>query len=189
MFAKSGNRRNSHLIVNYGGPVGEDYWFLNSEVHDKTPARLNHVVPHRPGGGVSSTKGTQSFARDGAAKDEYEIFPKLAAQIWPNSTRRGLVAAAATRDAGSAITGTVDARERRNEPRSIIRCGHGSNGSKELSAGRGLGGLEPGKRADLVIRQKSPRRHPQHQTHHSLGEEERELFEGSTLNEVVVGGP
>src|SRR5258707_7728780 len=45
MFAKSGIAETPTLIVNYGGPFGEDYWFENSEGHDN--AKLNHFMPHR----------------------------------------------------------------------------------------------------------------------------------------------
>src|SRR6202040_535170 len=40
MFAKSGIAETPTLIVNYGGPFGENNWFENSEVHDN--AKLNH---------------------------------------------------------------------------------------------------------------------------------------------------
>src|SRR5947209_19272864 len=44
MFAKSGIAETPTLIVNYGGPFGEDYWFENREVHHN--AKLNHFMPH-----------------------------------------------------------------------------------------------------------------------------------------------
>jgi len=72
MFAKSGIAETPTLIVNYGGPFGEDYWFENSEVHDNV--KLNHFMPHRVID--QRTKRRQGWFR----KDEYE-FPKLAAQM------------------------------------------------------------------------------------------------------------
>src|SRR5437763_12067718 len=72
MFAKSGIAETPTLIVNYGGPFGEDYWFENSEVHDDP--KLNHFMPHRVID--QRTKRRQGWFR----KDEYE-FPRLAAQM------------------------------------------------------------------------------------------------------------
>jgi hypothetical protein len=45
MFAQSGIAETPTLIVNYGGPFGEDYWYEYSEVHDN--AKLNRFTPHR----------------------------------------------------------------------------------------------------------------------------------------------
>ena len=45
MFAQSGISETPTLIVNYGGPFGEDYWYEYSEVHDN--AKLNHFTPHK----------------------------------------------------------------------------------------------------------------------------------------------
>jgi len=33
------------LIVNYGGPFGEDYFYESTNVHDDV--KLNHFTPHR----------------------------------------------------------------------------------------------------------------------------------------------
>jgi len=48
MFAKSGIAETPTLIVNYGGPFGEDYWFENSEVHDNAKLNQFRAAP-RPG--------------------------------------------------------------------------------------------------------------------------------------------
>src|SRR5260370_12247033 len=45
MFAQSGIAETPTLIVNYGGPFGEDYLYLNTQVHDN--AKLNHFTPHK----------------------------------------------------------------------------------------------------------------------------------------------
>jgi hypothetical protein len=43
MFAQSGIAETPTLIVNYGGPFGQEYWFENTEVHDN--AKLNRFTP------------------------------------------------------------------------------------------------------------------------------------------------
>ena len=45
IFAQSGIASTPTLIVNYGGPFGEDYCYEYTEVHDN--AKLNHFTPHK----------------------------------------------------------------------------------------------------------------------------------------------
>src|SRR5258708_34021707 len=82
MFAQSGIAETPTLIVNYGGPFGEDYWYLNTEVHDN--AKLNHFTPHKVID--EKTKRRPGWFR----KDEF-AFPKLSAQIAKLVRALGLV--------------------------------------------------------------------------------------------------
>src|SRR5258707_11191121 len=82
MFAKSGIAETPTLIVNYGGPFGEDYWFENSEVHDN--AKLNHFVPHR-------VLDLRTKRRGGWFRKDEFAFPKLAAQMAKLERAGGLV--------------------------------------------------------------------------------------------------
>src|SRR5207248_6356090 len=88
MFAQSGIAETPTLIVNYGGPFGEDYWYLNTEVHDN--AKLNHFTPHTVID--EKTKRRPGWFR----KDEFE-FPKLAAQMAKLVRAGGLVGVASHR--------------------------------------------------------------------------------------------
>src|SRR5260370_32225630 len=148
MFAKSGIAETPTLIVNYGGPFGEDYWFENSEVHDN--AKLNHFVPHRVLD--QRTKRRQGWFR----KDEYE-FPKLAAQMAKLVRAGGLVGVGSHGEmqgigyhwelwmlASGGMT-----------PFEVIRCATG-NGSKIVGPPADLGSIEPGKIANTGIMDKSP---------------------------------
>src|SRR6201995_6144286 len=72
MFAQSGISETPTLIVNYGGAVGEDYWYENTNVHDN--AKLNHFTPHK----IIDEKTKRRPA--GFRKDEY-AFQKQGAQI------------------------------------------------------------------------------------------------------------
>jgi len=176
MFAKSGIAETPTLIVNYGGPFGEDYWFENSEVHDN--AKLNHFVPHRVLD--QRTKRRQGWFR----KDEYE-FPKLAAQMAKLERAGGLVGVGSHGEmqgigyhwelwmlASGGMT-----------PLEVIRCAT-VNGSKIVGRPADLGSIEPGKLADLVIMDKSPLDdiHNTNTIHWVM--KNGELFEGDTLNEV-----
>ena len=176
MFAKSGIAETPTLIVNYGGPFGEDYWFENSEVHDN--AKLNHFVPHRVLD--QRTKRRPEWFR----KDEY-AFPKLAAQMAKLERAGGLVGVGSHGEmqgigyhwemwmlASGGMT-----------PLEVIRCAT-ANGSKIIGRPADLGSIEPGKLADLVIMDKSPLEdiHNTNTIHWVM--KNGELFEGDTLNEV-----
>jgi Tol biopolymer transport system component len=176
MFAKSGIAETPTLIVNYGGPFGEDYWFENSEVHDN--AKLNHFVPHRVLD--QRTKRRQGWFR----KDEYE-FPKLAAQMAKLERAGGLVGVGSHGEmqgigyhwemwmlASGGMT-----------PLEVIRCAT-VNGSKIVGRPADLGSIEPGKLADLVIMDKNPLDdiHNTNTIHWVM--KNGELFEGDTLNQV-----
>ncbi len=144
MFAKSGIAETPTLIVNYGGPFGEDYWFENTEVHDN--AKLNHFVPHRVLD--QRTKRRPGWFR----KDEYE-FPKLAAQMAKLERAGGLVGVGSHGEmqgigyhwelwmlASGGMT-----------PLEVLHCAT-INGSKIIGRPADLGSIEPGKLADLWIK-------------------------------------
>jgi len=176
MFAKSGIAETPTLIVNYGGPFGEDYWFENTEVHDN--AKLNHFVPHRILD--QRTKRRPDWFR----KDEY-AFPKLAAQMTKLVHAGGLVGVGSHGEmqgigyhwemwmlASGGMT-----------PLEVLRCAT-VNGSKIVGRPEELGSIEPGKLADLVIMDKNPLDdvHNTNTIHWVM--KNGELFEGDTLDQV-----
>ena len=108
IFAQSGISETPTLIVNYGGPFGEDYWYEYTEVHDN--AKLNHFTPHKIID--EKTKRRPAWFR----KDEY-AFPKLSAQVAKLAARRRIGRSRQPRPAAGAwlSLGNVDARERRHD--------------------------------------------------------------------------
>jgi Tol biopolymer transport system component len=176
LFAKSGISETPTLIVNYGGPFGEDYWFENTEVHDN--AKLNHFVPHRVLD--QRTKRRPGWFR----KDEYE-FPKLAAQMAKLERAGGLVGVGSHGEmqgigyhwelwmlASGGMT-----------PLEVIRCATVSS-SKIIGRSAELGSIEAGKLADLVIMDKNPLDdiHNTNSIHWVM--KNGELYEGDSLNQV-----
>ncbi|MGH9792639.1 MAG: amidohydrolase family protein, partial [Candidatus Acidiferrales bacterium] len=68
LVGRSGLFYTPTLIVTYGGPFGENYWYTNSEVHDD--AKLNHFTPH-------NVLDQKTLRRQWFRKDEY-AFSKVA---------------------------------------------------------------------------------------------------------------
>lgn len=176
LFAKSGIAETPTLIVNYGGPWGENYWYANSEVHDN--AKLNHFTPHRIID--QKTKRRPEWFR----KDEYS-FPKLAAQAAKILREGGLI--------GVGSHGQLQGLGYHWElwmlssggltPLEVIRCATW-NGAKIIGRPQDLGSIEPGKLADLVIMDKSPLDDIHNTNTIRWVMKNGELFEGDTLNQI-----
>jgi hypothetical protein len=176
IFAQSGIAETPTLIVNYGGPFGQEYWFENTDVHGD--AKLNHFTPH-----VLLDEKTNRRP-DWFRKDEY-AFPRLAAQMAKLSRAGGLV--------GVGSHGQLQGLGYHWEmwmlasggmtPMEVLRCAT-LNGSKIIGRPEELGSLEPGKLADLVIFDKNPLDdiHNTNTIHWVM--KNGELFEGDTLNQV-----
>jgi len=176
MFAQSGTSETPTLIVNYGGPFGQEYWFENTDVHDN--AKLNHFTPHN----LIDEKTNRR--PDWFRKDEYE-FPKLAAQMAKLSKAGGLV--------GVGSHGQLQGLGYHWEmwmlasggmtPLEVLRCAT-VNGSRIIGRPQDLGSIEAGKLADLVILDKNPLEdiHNTNTIHWVM--KNGELFVGDTLDQV-----
>src|SRR5579884_2118291 len=176
IFAKSGIAATPTLIVNYGGPFGENYWYEYSEVHDNP--KLNHFTPHRIID--EKTKRRPEWFR----KDEY-AFPKLAAQVAKLARDGALI--------GVGSHGQLQGLGYHWEmwmiasggmtPLEVLKCAT-INGARIIGRPDEVGSIEPGKLADLVIFDKSPLDdiHNSNTIHWVM--KNGELFEGDTLNEV-----
>src|ERR1700682_4592291 len=176
MFAQSGIAETPTLIVNYGGPFGENYFYESSNAHDD--AKLNHFTPHRIID--EKTKRRGGWFR----KDEF-AFPKLAAQMAKLERAGGLV--------GVGSHGQLQGLGYHWEmwmlssggmtPMEVLRCAT-VNGSKIVGRPEDIGSLEPGKLADLVILDKNPLEdiHNTNSVHWVM--KNGELFEGDTLDQV-----
>ena len=176
MFAQSGIAETPTLIVNYGGPFGEDYWYESSEVHDNT--KLNHFTPHKIID--EKTKRRPAWFR----KDEY-AFPKLSAQMAKLERAGGLV--------GVGSHGQLQGLGYHWEmwmlasggmtPREVLKCAT-VNGAKIIGRPQDLGTIEPGKLADLVIFDKNPLDDIHNTNTIRWVMKNGELFVGDTLDQV-----
>ncbi|HET7258357.1 MAG TPA: amidohydrolase family protein [Candidatus Acidoferrum sp.] len=176
IFAQSGIAETPTLIVNYGGPFGQEYWFENTDVHDD--AKLNHFTPHN----LIDEKTNRR--PDWFRKDEF-AFPKLAAQMAKLSRAGGLV--------GVGSHGQLQGLGYHWEmwmlasggmtPLEVLRCAT-LNGARIIGRPQDLGSIEAGKLADLVILDKNPLDdiHNSNTIHWVM--KNGELFEGDTLDQV-----
>src|SRR5579863_9720232 len=176
IFAQSGISETPTLIVNYGGPFGEDYWYEYTEVHDN--AKLNHFTPHKIID--EKTKRRPAWFR----KDEY-AFPKLAAQVTKLERDGGLV--------GVGGHGQLQGLGYHWEmwmlssggmtPMEVLRCAT-VNGSKIVGRPQDIGSIEPGKLADFLILDKNPLEDIRNTNSIHWVMKNGELFEGDTLDQV-----
>jgi Tol biopolymer transport system component len=176
MFAQSGIAETPTLIVNYGGPFGENYFYESTNVHDD--AKLNHFTPHRIID--EKTKRRPGWFR----KDEY-AFPKLSAQMAKLVRSGGLV--------GVGSHGQLQGLGYHWEmwmlasggmtPMEVLRCAT-VNGSKIVGRPQDIGSIEPRKLADLLILDKNPLDdiHNTNSVHWVM--KNGELFEGDTLDQI-----
>jgi len=176
MFAQSGIAETPTLIVNYGGPFGENYFYESTNVHDDV--KLNHFTPHR-------ILDEKTKRREGwFSKDEY-AFPKLAAQMAKLERAGGLV--------GVGSHGQLQGLGYHWEmwmlssggmtPMEVLRCAT-VNGSHIVGRPQDIGSIEPGKLADLLILDKNPLEdiHNTNTVHWVM--KNGELFEGDTLDQI-----
>ncbi len=176
LFAKSGIAETPTLIVNYGGPFGENYWFENSDAFGNSKVR--RFMPH-------TVIYAKTRRREGwFSRDEY-AFPKLAAQMAKLERAGGLVGVGSHGEfqglgyhwemwmlASGGMT-----------PMEVLRCAT-LNGAKIVGRPQDLGSIEAGKLADLVILDKNPLDdiHNTNTIHWVM--KNGELFEGDTMDQV-----
>jgi Tol biopolymer transport system component len=176
LFAQSGIAETPTLIVSYGGPWGENYFYEHTEVHNDT--KLNHFTPHS----ILDRKTTRRVFW--GREDEYE-FPKHAAQMAKLLRAGGLV--------GVGSHGQLQGLGYHWEmwmlasggmtPMEVLRCAT-VNGSKIIGRPEDIGSLEPGKLADLIVLDKNPLDdiHNTNTVHWVM--KNGELYEGDTLDQL-----
>jgi hypothetical protein len=176
MFAQSGITETPTLVVNYGGPWGDNYFYENTEVHDNP--KLNRFIPHRIID--DKTKRRDRWFR----ADEY-AFPKFAAQMTKLVRAGGIVGVGSHGqlqglgyhwELWMLASGGMTSME-------LLRCAT-INGAKIVGRPFDLGSIESGKLADLVILDKSPLDDIHNTNTIRWVMKNGELFEGDTLNQL-----
>ncbi len=186
LLAQSGTVNSPTLIVSYGGPFGENYFYTNTDVHDN--AKLRHFTPHEDIDAKTRRRGSGSGGSPGPGgwfmKDEY-VFPmhaKFAKDVVDAGGRVGTGSHGQLQGLGMhwemwmMATGGMT-------PMQVLRSATMS-GAWAIGLDRDVGSLEPGKLADLLVLDKNPLDdiHNTDSIHYVM--KNGRLYDGDTLDEV-----
>jgi imidazolonepropionase-like amidohydrolase/Tol biopolymer transport system component len=175
LVARSGLSYTPTLLVSYGGPFGEHYFYTTSEVHDDP--KLRRFVP----GSLLHAKS----ARRPWFREQEHVFPKLAAAAAQIARAGGRVCIGGH----GQLQGLQDHWEMWAlakgglTPHEVLRAAT-LHGAQAIGYAQDLGSLEPGKLADLVILDADPLADLRNTTRIRYVMKDGELFEGATLDQV-----
>jgi imidazolonepropionase-like amidohydrolase/Tol biopolymer transport system component len=175
LFARTGISYTPTLLVAYGGPFGETYFFTTTDIHSDAKAR--RFIPHE----VIDGKVRRSAWFH---KDEH-IFPRIAAS-----------AAKVVKAGGHVCIGSHGEMqgigyhwemwalaEGGLPPLDVLRAAT-LHGAEAIGYAQDLGSIEPGKLADLLVLNKDPLADIHNSSSIRYVMKNGELFEGDTLNRV-----
>jgi Tol biopolymer transport system component len=174
-FVKSGITYTPTLLVAYGGPWAENYFYESTEVHDD--AKMRRFMPHE-------VLDTKSQRRPWFRKEE-QVFPKLAESAAKIVRAGGRVCIGGHGqiqglqchwEMWALATGGLTNME-------VLRAAT-IRGAEAIGYAKDLGSIEPGKLADLIVLNKDPLADIRNTNTIRYVMKNGELFEGDTLNQI-----
>jgi Tol biopolymer transport system component len=175
LFARTGISYTPTLLVAYGGPFGETYFFTSTDIHED--AKMRRFVPHD----VIDNKVRRSAWFH---KDEH-VFPMISAS-----------AARIARAGGHVCVGSHGEMQGIGyhwelwalasggwKPMEALRAAT-LHGAEAIGYAQDLGSLEPGKLADLIVLSKDPLEDIHNTSAIKYVMKNGELFEGDTLDRI-----
>jgi hypothetical protein len=186
LFAESGTTNSPTLLVSYGGPFGENYFYATEEVHDDP--KLNTFVPEenidtrarRRGPGAGGSPGQAGWFLE----EEY-IFPRHAEfvrKMLEGEGRMGVGSHGQLQGLGYhwelwAMGAGGAANHDMLRAATIL-------GAEAIGLGNDLGSIEEGKLADLVILNTNPMDDLRNTVDIEYVMKDGRLYDGETLDEV-----
>jgi imidazolonepropionase-like amidohydrolase len=176
LVAQSGTAYTPTLIVQYGGPWAENFYYMYTEVHDN--AKLAHFTPHNILDQKTQRRGFWF------RKEEF-AFPQHAAQATKILRAGGYVGIGSH----GQLQGLGYHWEMWNlasggaTPMEVLRSAT-INSAKIIGVAQDVGSIESGKLADLVILDKNPLDDIHNTNTIRWVMKNGEIFEGDTLNQV-----
>ncbi len=186
LFKASQTTNTPTLLVSYGGPFGENYFYAREEVHDNP--KMRRFVPEDNLDARSRRRGTGAGGSPGPAgwflAEEY-VFPKHA-QFVKKLIEGG----------GRAAVGSHGQLQGVGYHWELWAMGSGgmSNhdvlrtatifGAEAIGLGADIGSLEPGKLADILVLDRNPLDSLRHSTSLRYVLKNGRLYEADTLNEI-----
>src|SRR5690242_17544378 len=175
LVAQSGVTYTPTLLVSYGGPFSENFFYERFDIHDN--AKVRRFVPH--------DEIDQRAERRPWFRENQYVFPRIAASAAAVLRAGGNV--------GMGCHGQLDGLGCHWElwamagggmtPREVLRVGT-MDGAYGIGMDKDLGSLEPGKLADLIVLDANPLDDVHNTEKIRYVMKNGRLYEGETLNEV-----
>ncbi|HWH04295.1 MAG TPA: amidohydrolase family protein [Gemmatimonadales bacterium] len=176
LIAQSGINYNPTLLVNYGGPFAEDYFYEHYNIHDDP--KIRRFFPH-------DQIDDRALRRPGWFADDQYVFQQIAASAAKIVRAGGHV--------GIGCHGQFDGEGCHWETWGFVAGGMTPlealrvathDGAYAIGMEQDLGSLEPGKLADLVVLDANPLEDIHNSTKISRVMKNGRLYDGNTLDQV-----
>ena len=186
LFKTSQTTNTPTLLVSYGGPFGENYYYATENVHDDP--KMRRFMPESALDTRARRRGTGSGGSPGPGgwfRQEEYVFPQhaeFAKRMIEGGARMGVGSHGQLQGVGyhwelwSMGTGGMSTHD-------VLRTST-IYGAEAIGMGADLGSLEAGKMADILVLDKDPLENIRHSTSIRYVMKNGRIYEGETLNEI-----